>query len=329
MITSTISARTGGMVLLASLAVLADPPAGSNWQLMFSDDFSGTTIDATKWGPLGWGQINGEPQGYQTSQVSVDSGKCVFTCEVKDNVFSGQTMHYASGRITTKGKFTQAFGYFEARIKVPRGIGFWPAFWLMDLPEMDIFELINTGNGIQYDYGTNWILNYSGSGGNWFAGHCTQDMTADYHVYGANWTPDSIRFYCDGKPQGKVTNSTNAPKAKYIILNLAIKTPTESYMPARMYTDWVKVWKNNGPVGAAAPGDRSRTRNAAPSYAHGVITIAHTAPYSAELTDAAGRLVLAHAGATPWTTSMSGYETGIYFLSVRSAAGVRTGRIMH
>jgi beta-glucanase (GH16 family) len=333
-----------GISILAFIAcaAFADPPLGSIWQLTFSDDFEGTSLDTAKWRSGNWNNaINGEPQGYQASQISVANGKCVLTCEVKSNIFGGQTMKYASGEISTRGKFSQRFGYFEARLKVPRGAGFWPAWWGMPddggwPPEVDIFELVNTGNGSQTSYGTNWFMNgnYPNKGGAnlgsvWLGGNCTQDMTADFHNYGMEWTADSVRYYCDGRKQGKVTRNTAPNCGFYLIVNLAIKTPNEAYMPANMEIEWVKVWKNNGPTGVAAPAAQVSGQVQMPAYANRRIEIELMSPYSAQLTDAAGRIILSHAGASPWTASMAGFRTGVYILNVNSSAGMQSQRILH
>ena len=130
-----------------------------NWQLVWSDDFSGaagTTPDAAKWkfdigvGPNndGWG--NAELQYYTNRPVNASlDGNGNLAITAKKEVFAGSA--FTSARIKTAGLFTQAYGRFEANIKTPWGPGIWPAFWLIgsdvdtvgwpQCGEIDIMEL--------------------------------------------------------------------------------------------------------------------------------------------------------------------------------------------
>src|SRR5262249_34953865 len=72
----------------------------------------------------------------------------------------GITQPYTSARLKTQSLFAQAYGRFEARIKIPRGQGIWPAFWMMgddvarvdwpDCGEIDIMENIGREPGMVY-----------------------------------------------------------------------------------------------------------------------------------------------------------------------------------
>mgnify|MGYP002354108787 FL=1 len=130
-----------------------------NWQLVWSDDFSGaagTTPDAAKWkfdigvGPNndGWG--NAELQYYTNRPVNASlDGNGNLAITAKKEVYAGSA--FTSARIKTAGLFTQAYGRFEANIKTPWGPGIWPAFWLVgsdvdtvgwpQCGEIDIMEL--------------------------------------------------------------------------------------------------------------------------------------------------------------------------------------------
>ena len=112
------------------------------WSLVWEDDFSGTTLDQTKWthalgtgsqnGLWGWG--NGELQFYQAGNAEVSNGTLKIIAKEEPNGIVdswGNTMYYSSSRIKTENKFEVRYGKIEARIKTVNGEGFWPAFWML------------------------------------------------------------------------------------------------------------------------------------------------------------------------------------------------------
>jgi beta-glucanase (GH16 family) len=118
--------------------------------LVWADEFNGTTLDGAKWtaenGGGGWG--NGELQYYKAANATVSSGTLKITAK-KERV---QANNYTSARIKTYLKGDWTYGRFEARIKLPKGAGLWPAFWMMPTDsyygtwprsgEIDISELV-------------------------------------------------------------------------------------------------------------------------------------------------------------------------------------------
>src|SRR6478752_295275 len=137
------------------------PSAGDTlkYQLAWSDEFDGTSIDAGTWnfetGGNGWG--NHEQEYYQAANAGIENGNLVITGK-KESVGSN---NYTSARMTTQGKKEFFYGRIEARIKMPVGKGFWPAFWMLGANintvnwpacgEIDIMEHINDDSLI---YGT-------------------------------------------------------------------------------------------------------------------------------------------------------------------------------
>lgn len=114
------------------------PPSGS-WKITLDEEFKGDKLDTKLWN-TGYhfrDVINNEMQGYVPENVSVSNGPCTLKVEKRKcqntdmDGNTGKTQQYASSAITTMGKWTQAFGYFEARMKMPKGPGTWPAFWLL------------------------------------------------------------------------------------------------------------------------------------------------------------------------------------------------------
>jgi len=131
------------------------PPG--DWKLTWSDEFPGKQLDTTKWvtGYRFVDVINHELQAYVPENVIVNNGVCTIKVEKRqaDNTDqygnTRQTQQYASGAITTYGKFAQKYGYFEARVKMTSGAGTWPAFWLLPDRGADITNLdhrVGTGD---------------------------------------------------------------------------------------------------------------------------------------------------------------------------------------
>ncbi|MFF7148961.1 family 16 glycosylhydrolase [Streptomyces jietaisiensis] len=245
-------------------------PAAASW----SDDFdgaAGTAPDSSKWTLETGGSGNGnhELQYYtnSTSNASLDGeGHLVITA--RKNSDSGLqcwygTCQYTSARLNTAKSFTQAYGHFEARIKIPRGQGIWPAFWMLgdDLGsagwpnsgEIDIME--NVGKEPGTVHGTLHGPGYSGAGGIG-AGYTLPDGKAfadDFHTFAVDWKPDSIAWSVDGKVyETRTPADVNGNKWVYdhpffMILNLAVggdwpgSPDGNTSLPQTMVIDYVHV----------------------------------------------------------------------------------------
>ena len=144
--------------------------------LIWSDEFTqadGTKPDSAKWGNdiggSGWG--NNELQYYtnRTENARIENGHLVI--EARAENFGGR--NYTSARLLTKDKVSWTYGRIEARIKIPKGQGIWPAFWMLGANigsagwplcgEIDIME--NIGSLPSTLYGTIHGPGYSGGNG--------------------------------------------------------------------------------------------------------------------------------------------------------------------
>jgi beta-glucanase (GH16 family) len=231
-------------------------PVKPVYALLWSDEFDGTTVDTSKWvfetGGGGWG--NNELEYYQPDNATVANGNLAIT--LKKETVGGEP--YTSSRMTTQNKFTATYGRIEARIKVPMGSGFWPAFWMLGANiqtvswpacgELDIMEHINDSNTI---YGTmHWNVNGHAS-----YGSTIQTTPADYHLYAIEWDKNEIRWYVDSTlyQKGNIKANINSTGAFHLpffmILNFAAggnfpnQPVSETLLPASMYVDYVRVYK--------------------------------------------------------------------------------------
>ncbi len=259
-----------------------------DWKLIWNDEFDGTgdnldanSLDLNKWayqegtgseyGLTDWG--NEELEYYQKDNVQVRDGNLVITAK-KESVGGKE---YTSGRLWTQPTFSATYGRFEASIKLPRGTGLWPAFWLMANTttygtwaangEIDILEcrgrVYNSVEG-NLHYGEEWPGNlHTGGTYSFPKGSYIDD---DFHTYTLEWEPGEIRWYVDGnlfltqndwysKSENEATQySFPAPfdKPFYIILNMAVgglfdgkRMPDDEKIPAEMLIDYVRVYQKD------------------------------------------------------------------------------------
>lgn len=217
----------------------------------------------------GWG--NSEEQFYvntRKTSATDGNGKMVFTASKisydlpsSDKYFPYK---YKSARIHTNGKVSFKYGRMEARIKLPAGVGTWPAFWMLgsdistntwpDCGEIDIMEA--KGSLPNTTFGTIHGPGYSGGSG--ISGGTTLQtpLAEGYHIYAINWKPNSIEWYIDDQlyhsiTKDQVANDWVFNKRFFLILNLAMGglftgEIDPSIEETKMYIDWVRYSKYDG-----------------------------------------------------------------------------------
>lgn len=249
------------------------------WELIWSDEFNGTTLNTDYWshdrgngyveGLWGWG--NGELQYYQEDNTSVANGELTIQVRqepqgIADEFTNNVPYYYSSSKILTRNKFEFKYGKVEARIKTLDGQGFWPAFWMLpggcwpETGEIDIMEQWgNDGNtnvttGAAHlgncGGGSTYVVNSQPIGSGSYAD--------EYHVYSVIWAENSIAWYVDDilfhsvTPQSYPSN-LNWPfndNDWYMILNLAITSggPNgNTLFPNEIKVDYVRVYQD--PIG--------------------------------------------------------------------------------
>jgi beta-glucanase (GH16 family) len=248
----------------------------SNWSIVWSDEFDGpdgTRPDTTRWvhdlGGGGWG--NQELQTYtdRAENAVVRDGALVITVRAERVTGrDGIARDYTSARLTTRGRFAQTHGRFEARIQVPRGQGLWPAFWLLGADidsvgwpacgELDIME--NIGREPTRIHGTLHGPGYSGAG-SLGASTLSPDGAAfadRFHVFAVEWEPSEIRWLLNGQPFASRRPTDLPPGARWVfdhdfflLLNVAVggrwpgsPDDTTSF-PQEMKVDYVRVYRLN------------------------------------------------------------------------------------
>ena len=148
----------------------------SGWKMVWHDEFDGAKLDPSKWvyvvGGNGFGNRELEYYTDRPRNLYLKNGMLVIEAVKEDyRGADGTGRGFTSARVNTQGKFAQTYGRFEARIKVPSGLGIWPAFWMMgDVAvgwpangEIDIME--NIGREPSRVHGTVHGPGYSGAHG--------------------------------------------------------------------------------------------------------------------------------------------------------------------
>jgi beta-glucanase (GH16 family) len=233
----------------------SNPPADtSTYKLVWSDEFDEATIDTSVWNFEidGNGSGNHEQEYYQRNNATIENGNLIITAK-KETVGSN---NYTSSRMTTQGKKEFEYGKIEARIKIPVGQGFWPAFWMLGSNinsvgwpksgETDIMEHINTDSLI---YGTlHWDNN-----GHVQSGDTIASTPSAYHVYSIEWDANSIKWFVDSVQYHEVNITANSTEEFhqpfFILLNFAVggdwpgQTIDDNLLPAKMYVDYVRVYQ--------------------------------------------------------------------------------------
>src|SRR5947209_4186967 len=254
------------------------PPAG--WTLVWSDEFNGpdgAAPDLAKWtydtGGKGWGNSELECYTNRLQNAQIKGGNLIITAQQESVAFvcsDGSTNNYTSARLKTQGLFSQAYGRFEARIKIPHGQGLWPAFWMLGnnistagwptCGEIDIME--NIGKEPSIVHGTFHGPGYSGGSGVSAAYTLPsgQKFSDDFHTFAVEWEPNVMRFYVDGLLY-KTRTPADLPSGTswvfdhpfFIILNVAVgggwpgNPDATTVFPQQMLVDYVRVYQRTTP----------------------------------------------------------------------------------
>lgn len=252
--------------------------AETGWSLVWADEFSqpnGSSPDPAKWAMEteggGWG--NNELQYYtaRTNNARIENGQLII--EARQESFSGS--NYTSARLKTQGKVSWLYGRMEARIKIPKTQGIWPAFWMLgtnitsvnwpNCGEIDIME--NIGREPTQVHGTIHGPGYSGGGsiGRAYPSPGNAAFGDDFHLYAIEWTTNQIKWFVDGV-QFFGVNPASLPagaawvfnKPEYILLNVAVggnwpgNPDGTTVFPQRMVVDYVRVYAPTSlPAGGA------------------------------------------------------------------------------
>ncbi len=239
-------------------------------KLVFADDFRGSGVTGQRWNRCYWWGPTGctiasnhESQWYLSGQVSQSGGALHLTAQRQSTRgIDGKLYPFRSGMVTTgrdssdvrvKPKFAIRYGYIEAKLRVPRGEGLWPALWLLPAsngsrPEVDIAEIRGSATrkvsmhlhtigqaGKRRSVGEHWV---------------GDDLSVGWHVFALDWQPGVLRWLIDGSEAWRVTGDQVPSEPMYLVANLAVggdwPGPPTAQTPAKAAFDfdYIKIWKD-------------------------------------------------------------------------------------
>ncbi len=268
--TATVTVVSGTALQRISVAQAPAQQAAYNapegYHLVWHDEFdSGSELNADDWTHevqrQGW--VNNELQNYVNHRTpegrlvtSISDGHLRITA-LKEN---GKVY---SGRVYAKVKEGWTYGYIEASIKLPKGKGTWPAFWMMPVNfrswpadgEIDIMEEVGANpNYVSSSLHANAHVHTNNT-------QVTHEMYLagaedDFHTYAIEWTAKNITTYVDGKQQlsydnrGLGRDDWPYDDPFYVILNLAwggdwggYRGIDDNVLPVTMEVDYVRVFQ--------------------------------------------------------------------------------------
>jgi beta-glucanase (GH16 family) len=220
---------------------------GDNKEVIFFDDFSGTSLDRSKWNVrVTGGTVNNEQQAYVDSALTIsivhgaesegaENGALVLQPRFSPGFKTkeGKAFDFISGRIDSRGKVEFTYGTAAARIKLTEGTGLWPAWWMLgkgrwpDSGEIDIMEYVG-----EKDWVSAAVHGPGYSGETPFVNklYFPEDNDATkWHIYSVDWTQDSMVFKYDDAPMFRVTRpmvehfgNWTFNNSKFLILNFAL-----------------------------------------------------------------------------------------------------------
>lgn len=253
-------------VLFAAFIPVPKSQAAAGWNLVWSDEFNGTSLNTSNWtyetgtGSSGWGNNELEYYTGRPENLQVTGGNLVITARRES--YGG--MNYTSARIKTQGLKSFTYGKVEARIKLPSGQGLWPAFWMLGTNittvnwpycgEIDIMERVNNNSNV------NGTVHWD-AGGYASYGRTSGNLDfSQYHVYSIEWDSSYIRWFVDGAQYNEFYIANNTGNTEefqrpfFLLLNLAVGgnwpgSPDGSTpFPSQMLVDYVHVYQASSPT---------------------------------------------------------------------------------
>lgn len=272
-----------GVPTLSGMHIRDKNRAASDWRLVWSDEFEGDSLDLEKWSFNIWParKVNDEDQAYtdRARNIRIEDGKLVIEAHKED--YDGAS--YTSGRIHSSGKGDFLYGRAEVRAKLPRGMGTWPAIWMLpsdpfryattcgagtdwqgiadcdawpNSGEIDIME--HVGYQMGHVHGTvhneaYYWLKWEQRKGRILL----DDVDQDFHVYALEWTPERIDIFADDTHYFTYVNEGTGWRAWpydhpfHLILNVAVGGMwgrsgggiDDSIFPQQMEVDYVRVYE--------------------------------------------------------------------------------------
>lgn len=258
----------GGIMCALSSPAKAEPPGDScNWQLTFSDNFD--TLDPVKWSTV-WpqyynGKVHLDGRVRRQAYYPDSNVQTVYDPDINSNVLAIRTAredtivgwlnnavyNYTSGVVASEGKFSQRYGYFEVRAKLPTTKGSAPAFWLIDFSknltdEIDVVEVPGLQKGVEVVQNIHWEKYQNPH----YQPLSDGNSGSKYRYYGVLWEPERVVWYIDGKEVFRSTVGSPSIDLSLVLSNEVDGGPgntfyddlTQGDYPLLSSFDYIGVW---------------------------------------------------------------------------------------
>lgn len=228
---------------------------GTTWKTTYGVNKQDRTLGSNK-----------EAEYYSDASVGVNpfkvsDGVLDITAAPTNPATNSLGLPYTSGLITTAKTFAQTYGYFEARMELPSGQGFWPAFWLLRQdgkwpPEIDVVENLGHETTIAH---TTVHTDETGKHTQTGFGVSVPNLQEGFHTFAVDWRPNTITWYIDGAMVSQAETPDDMHSPMYMLVNLAVGDAGSwpgkydaSTGTGHLLVDYVRAWQTN-PAGSEPP----------------------------------------------------------------------------
>ncbi|HEY0306616.1 MAG TPA: glycoside hydrolase family 16 protein [Acidobacteriaceae bacterium] len=245
------------------------PPVPGDWVATFDEEFNGTTLDDKKWNIYGDNYYD-QRTHWTKDDVIIGNGAATLRYEKKTGFHNDDPQQkkteYAAGFLDSFGKFTQRYGYFEARMKLPSAPGLWPAFWMMPDRgpaagdkykrgdtrnggmELDIMEFLSRWGIYRYNIALHWDGYKADHRSTGSTKIYVQPDKDGYITSGVLWQPGLLVFYCNGREVLRFEDERVPSVPEYLMFTYPSggwdnDALDDHKLPADFVIDYVRVWQ--------------------------------------------------------------------------------------
>lgn len=254
------------------------PPVDGDWVKTFEDNFDGDKIDTKVWNTYSENHWD-KRVGFSKDNVLLGDGFARLRIEKRAGHHNDdpaqRATEFATGWLDTYGKWSQKYGYYEVRVKLPTAPSMFPAFWLMpergpaEWPkyrrtdtkdggmEFDVFEGQSMWGPYRTTFGAHWdsYVKYHKSAGTSF--HYNPPDKDGFLTIGMLWLPGHVSVYSQGRKGGSWDSERIATVPSYLIFDMLpggfeYDPLDPKTLPADLVVDYVRVWQRKDLVEPAA-----------------------------------------------------------------------------
>lgn len=242
------------------------PPVEGDWVQTFKDEFDADKIDESKWSFYGENYWDKQTTHFSKDNTLIGGGVVRLRLSKKRGHHNDDPKRfqsdYATGFLQTRGKWTQKYGYFESRMKLPTAPGLWPAFWMMPNRgpgtagggtnnggmEFDIMEHLTRWGPQRYNIAMHWDgygKDHKSTGTEGI--YCRPDKDG-FITSGLLWLPGKAVYYCNGKEVARWENERVASVPEEMMFTLPAggwdnDWLDDAKLPDDFIIDYVRVWQ--------------------------------------------------------------------------------------